>query len=85
MAYVGATMALACAFAAVVFARRGLPDWREFAFFWTLHLLTRLDRIDVPIERLSLVKDGRPRGVKLSPGFVVLISTWPVNSSAPGS
>ncbi len=65
---------MAIALVGWTFSRWGSPPLAEVAFFWLVHLLACWSQVEVPVRRLSLVADERPRGPKLSPGFVVLLT-----------
>jgi putative nucleotidyltransferase with HDIG domain len=73
--YVGVTVLLACALGVLVFARWGLPNWSDAAFFWCINATSLfVGRIEVPVGGLSLTSNEKSRGVMLSPGFVVLLT-----------
>lgn len=71
---VASAVVLASSIAALATQRWGVPELDQLLFFWLLHSLTLLDRVEVPVERLSLLREEAPRGVVLSPGFIVLLT-----------
>lgn len=73
-AYVVLVLALALLLTTWSLAEFGLPSWSVFAFFWAVHSLAVLDRVEVPVTRMALVREDKPRGVNLSPGFAVLMT-----------
>lgn len=73
--YVGFTVALAFGLSCLVVLGWGLPNWGDALFFWGINAAALfVGRIEVPVGGLSLASDDKPRGVMLSPGFVVLLT-----------
>jgi putative nucleotidyltransferase with HDIG domain len=74
LTFVASVVLAALGVGACVYGRWGAPDWSEVLFFWGLHGLTLFERVEVPVERLTLVRSGPSREVRLSSGFVVLLT-----------
>ena len=74
MVFVAAVAGIALVVGGYVYARWGMPAWPQVLFFWVLYGLTLFDRVEVPVEGLTLARSETSSGVGLSPGFVVLLT-----------
>ena len=74
-AYVGGSLVAAIVFAVALIARFGSPVWTQVALFSAINMATLfVGRVDVPVTGIYLLHDDKPEGVKLSPGFFVLLT-----------